>query len=341
MNAENFTEFLQSTAHLYHLPYVELESLTLEFPYSQNLHLLLFAKSWLEQHPSAEANLHKASLYSTDRRALYRFVQQLSAQLLENEPSFQINEDFLELKDLSPLVSLPEPSAPSDMPKRVSSPLALSETTQGDERKAILPKPKPVSTPTKDRETLKKELEALFSSEPAQVEGPFAEPQETVGPHPQSEEEIPLPSTPSKPEGTPFQLIKAQLEAGLQSRLSALSAKKESPVRFPVDPEAHPIQTPLPKSNFSTWRKTYSEEYLTQRLKDLQQALRLEDPISGLVQNSVRENIHLASETLAELLIRQQQYQKAIAVYERLILIFPEKTAFFAGKIESLKNLLE
>ncbi|MBK7476267.1 MAG: hypothetical protein IPI11_09750 [Haliscomenobacter sp.] len=121
MNAENFTEFLQSTAHLYHLPYVELESLTLEFPYSQNLQLLLFAKSWLEQHPNAEANLHKAALYSTDRRALYRFVQQLSAQLLEREPSFQLNEDFLELKELTPLTPLPEPSPPSEMPKRASA----------------------------------------------------------------------------------------------------------------------------------------------------------------------------------------------------------------------------
>ncbi|MBK7476268.1 MAG: hypothetical protein IPI11_09755 [Haliscomenobacter sp.] len=188
---------------------------------------------------------------------------------------------------------------------------------------------------------MKRELQALFSSEPAQAESSSLAPEDTSNQKIPSEEGIPLPPTPSKPDETPFHLLKDQIEARLQSRLSALSPKKEPAVRLPDHPGAHPAQAPLPKSNFSTWRKTYSEEYLSQRLKDLQQALRLEDPISGLAHNSVRENIHLASETLAELLIRQQQYQKAIAVYERLILIFPEKTAFFAGKIESLKNLLE
>jgi tetratricopeptide (TPR) repeat protein len=337
MNAENFTEFLQSTAHLYHLPYVELESLTLEFPYSQNLQLLLFAKSWLEQHPNAEANLHKAALYSTDRRALYRFVQLLSAQLLENEPSFQINEDFLELKEITPLVPLPEPIAPSETPKRATAPLTFTERAPSENKKTILPKPKPATAPPKDRDALKRELQALFSSEPAQAEDASNEPQETIP----SEEAISMPPTPSPGEETPSHVLKEQIEANLQSRLSALSPKKEPTVRYSDHSGAPPAQTPLPKSNFSTWRQTYSEEYLTQRLKDLQQALRLEDPIAGLAQNSVRENIHLASETLAELLIRQEQFQKAIAVYERLILIFPEKTAFFAGKIESLKNLLE
>ncbi|MBT8221435.1 MAG: hypothetical protein KJP00_16525, partial [Bacteroidia bacterium] len=44
------------------------------------------------------------------------------------------------------------------------------------------------------------------------------------------------------------------------------------------------------------------------------------------------------TETLAEVLANQGQYQRAIAMYEKLSLIFPEKSAFFAARIENLKN---
>jgi hypothetical protein len=45
------------------------------------------------------------------------------------------------------------------------------------------------------------------------------------------------------------------------------------------------------------------------------------------------------SETYAKLLVQQNQIDKAIEVYKRLILIFPEKSAFFAAEIEYLKNI--
>ena len=59
-----------------------------------------------------------------------------------------------------------------------------------------------------------------------------------------------------------------------------------------------------------------------------------------MAERSIMENEEMASETLAELLTAQMQYQKAIQVYERLILIFPKKSSFFADKIENLKKLI-
>lgn len=44
------------------------------------------------------------------------------------------------------------------------------------------------------------------------------------------------------------------------------------------------------------------------------------------------------TETLAEVLADQGQNEKAILMYEKLSLIFPEKSAFFAARIENLKN---
>ncbi|MFN5577469.1 MAG: hypothetical protein ACK5BH_14355 [Bacteroidota bacterium] len=45
------------------------------------------------------------------------------------------------------------------------------------------------------------------------------------------------------------------------------------------------------------------------------------------------------SETYAKILVQQNQIDKAIEVYERLILIFPKKSALFVAEIENLKNI--
>lgn len=45
------------------------------------------------------------------------------------------------------------------------------------------------------------------------------------------------------------------------------------------------------------------------------------------------------TETLAEIYIEQQFYQRAIAVYKKLILLYPEKSAYFASLIEKVEKL--
>ena len=44
------------------------------------------------------------------------------------------------------------------------------------------------------------------------------------------------------------------------------------------------------------------------------------------------------TETLAKLMVKQKKYKKAIEIYEKLGLKFPEKRAYFASQIEKVKN---
>ena len=60
--------------------------------------------------------------------------------------------------------------------------------------------------------------------------------------------------------------------------------------------------------------------------------------VIDIAKKSVKENEDIISETLAELLAKQGSRKKAIQMYERLSLIFPEKSTFFAEKIEKLKK---
>lgn len=57
------------------------------------------------------------------------------------------------------------------------------------------------------------------------------------------------------------------------------------------------------------------------------------------ISKSIEEPTHLMTETLAKVYLEQKKYTKAIQAYEILILKYPEKSSFFADRINEIKNL--
>ena len=59
---------------------------------------------------------------------------------------------------------------------------------------------------------------------------------------------------------------------------------------------------------------------------------------STMAAKSLEEDNDMATETLAKIFVKKGNYAKAIRIYEKLILYYPEKSNYFATLIESLRD---
>ncbi|MEO0338369.1 MAG: hypothetical protein AAF242_04065 [Bacteroidota bacterium] len=349
MNAESFIQYLNELSRLYQLPYQELKSLSMEHPYFQNVHLLLALKSKLEDHPDYPKNLARASTYSSDRAQLYRTLTRLEKLVLENDPIFQ--EEVLELEDLKAVehklkdLELIEKEEEPLAVKTLNSPLPSNTTKEFTEL---------IDKDTQTSEEPELEIPSL-AAEQAIASADEEIPQATASPSFQIDAEIiGVISTVLKEMPGPVKVVAKRTKTVLPPPVLDIEKKKQELKQLKTVKPKKP--RPMPKQSFSSWVEQFQPAYVKPHLGELMETKKKEilnmpssiapqeelagDNLHVYAEISVTENDDMASETLAELLVAQMQYKKAIDVYQRLSLIFPEKSLFFAEKIENLKKLV-
>lgn len=344
MNAENFVEYLQDYSKLYQIPYEELKSLVMQYPYCSNLHYLLLEKSQLDQHKDLDENLRTASFYSQDRAALRKLIQQLKVTAARME-SFELAEDYLELKDLSAM-------------EKPVEPLVIEELAEQEEQQDnfidFLPQldqdtewtPGEEEEPSEEEEKAENTTAAppIFSTDNGIEE---KKPEEGQPPAP--------PPSQQAGEGLEdlFEAFMADMPVAEDSEKPADETTDTEPDKTEEETPGQqlPPPRPTPKSSFTSWVQQFQPAHIKVQLSELMESKKREDAkrarkkkkkrkdkVILFAEQSLQERPDLASETLAELLIAQEQYEKAIQMYERLILKFPEKSSYFAEKIKNLKK---
>lgn len=87
---------------------------------------------------------------------------------------------------------------------------------------------------------------------------------------------------------------------------------------------------------FTDWLKQM--KHVNQQTSDLGTGSVLEQAVALIAENS-NESREVVTETMAEVLEKQGQTEKAIQLYIKLSFINPEKSAYFAAKIQHLKGI--
>jgi hypothetical protein len=123
----------------------------------------------------------------------------------------------------------------------------------------------------------------------------------------------------------------------VRKRLAEIEAEKQGLLKekdaevLPPQPAAEPVKG-----------KGLSKEQIIERF--MREEPRISPPKAAFFSPSelaIKSNLDdddLVSETLAQLCVEQGNRQRAISIYERLCLLIPEKSVYFAAQIEKLKN---
>ena len=305
----------------------ELNELIQRYPYFQNLyHTLLENNIELEGTDEFQNILYKTSLYSVDREFLYKKIKKLKADLAVEQ---------LELKELSTEEDVVEKMELMDLEDL---------ETQGNE---ILEEKKLVIQP--QTESLRElpfnaDIDTDIEEDSFELDSVRLMPEESDSTGLSMLEKIIANSSDNKgidafkPDKQRLEFLTA-FSKTLDSKTVILDPKSKRKVGEKNTSKTTDLEleiTNVPQSEGLKPKKINrpSSKQLSEETKGVN-----DESVSEFAEKSVMESEEVASETLAELLVAQEQYEKAINMYRRLQLLIPEKSGFFAEKINILSKL--
>lgn len=375
MNSENFSDFLEEPSKLYQLSYQELKSLVLQHPYCANLHVLLLQKAQLDNNPAFSKNLEQAAVHTFDRAYLYDLIKSQKLLSISREDFVEFEDEILELQDINsleekvekiPLVAnendsskgITREAAPFEPPTHpnwteskdeddfnIELDLDLGEklpSSSPSEEEELTPPPGPADiidippavlieeTETEVEEEEVEEIVVEQAPMPYLISASLAKTISSFGP-------IPRLIHDKIQQSRRIKVALAQEKAAQEAILQDLKDRIKA-----IEKEVAP---PLPKKKFNSWKRQLKPRKLPKPLiKPVPQATveKKAEPekVSVIAKRSLEDSADISSETLAIILAKQHQYAKAIDMYERLKLKNPQKSVYFAGKIEELIKLM-
>ncbi|MBN1197874.1 MAG: hypothetical protein JXA23_00885 [Bacteroidales bacterium] len=315
MDREEFLAYINNPNAVDAQSLKQIEEVQKEFPFFQTAHLLYALNLYAEDHPHYAVQLKRASAYAGDRKQLKHLIDRYR-------------------------ITHPKPVTPYQrvIPVKTAVIPPSPEPVKPPIRKPSVPTFSPTST--------KLPLQPITPS-PA---SPFVTPSTShpITPPPVSKRPVIAfkPVIPGSDEPTGGDSLREKLLEIVHRRLQEIAEEHgESREIY----SAHNSELPPPESPVKQ-RVTFSVESTGHFSKEelIEKFIREEPRISSprqvllkpnrLSPRDIQDEDEIVSETLAILYHKQGNTGKSIRVYEKLCLLFPEKSSYFAARIEALKT---
>jgi len=317
------------------------------YPYSTNLRILLLLKSKLDKHPELSRNLSLAATYTADRSLLYKIMHDPTLAILAQEVIEQ--EDVLELMDLEKVeaimskeqpieaavqeLSLPQinedlPSWTSDIFEDtapivgagatvISMDSFLNSVSQENEIETFAEP----DTEKEDQE-ISKRMIINFSVDNFVS---FSTAMDSFDYHPEQKLEI-----------VPVVEKRYSYDRDLKPRPKDSFASWLSQFEKDLNRE---LEVPDINKNIAEAGNHKAVQLVKEEPETPKETVKKAPSAKKVAERSLHLSNSIVSETLASLLVKQERYGKAMDMYQKLSLKYPEKSHIFAAEIEKLKNL--
>lgn len=294
----------------------ELEELVRRYPYFQTLRIIYLKVLYLQAGARFRNELKKSTVHLTDHKQFFRYLNgQITfdttsiSTLLSDIPDVADDEYIspIEKRTTEPIEH--QPSHPADNDRKKEN-LSDSISEQNREKED-----------TPDRLTDSAIYPGTEEEKKTQTSSPFILEVNL------DEETFAAEAEPDLPTDT-FDTLEIQ----------------SGSYRLPDWNDAPPVAFTENQDNVPKQKEKKKKEELIDQFIKAEPAMPKIDTDHSDNRDLSRENPYaqeeLFSETLAKIYIRQRLYEKAIATYIKLSLKYPEKSVYFADRIEKIKQII-
>ena len=368
MNRNDFISIIENKSTINPGTLQDIRELIGTFPYFQTAHILLLKGLKDNDDVRFDSQLKKSAIYIADREVLYYLLQK------EPEPSVisEENVDEAAIPEIIPrevVIETPaepdskSPESSGDIKDEIDVPLSAGEKTliataeksQFDSQQVVI-------------ETAKNS-EALISEYDEEIIGQYKEGSARITPGfetrtvlmsvepeddlfggsvfifedevvPEDEEVFYMDPGISVPDD--HELFEIDFEEEIKSPAipEPVAAEHENAEQSSPEPE------PIKAQTDGREQKKRKQADLIDKFIELNPRIEpVKDipdyPLEDLSKPYVEEKGGFISETLARIYLNQGYYSRAMDIYERLCLTFPEKSSYFAAQIEKIKELIK
>ncbi len=322
MQETNQTYFQRALADVQQLKLVSTDSIEMlvqQYPWFAKAHQLLAKKYQMEQPEKFNQQLQVAALHALDRKELFKLIEHT---IIETEPAIVEQKTEIKITEIiAPILLQEEPKVLQDEKSSIEIDLNLNDEKRRDE--FLIPE---------------------FSITSLHLE------------------ELQMPIVADE-----ITEVKKEKEMA-----ETILINVEAQIILPTEPEKIEMEQPnnskeiKTEKSFTSWLHQFSkgsaihqDKTLSKRKEDnLKQAKALMNEFIGndeedsepddlkvnlaeLMSFSMQRHDEFVTETMAKVYIQQEKFDKAIATYEKLSLLKPEKSVFFAAQIVELKNKIQ